>query len=86
MLLDYGLSEHLLAELCSRWNPALDEVVKSQGKYEKMKSNIEVLIRNNGEIEIVVSKTMRKPTINDVLSVAYATGTERKKNCIPPPP
>ena len=38
MLLDYGLSEHLLAELCSRWNPALDEVVKSQGKYEKMKS------------------------------------------------
>lgn len=42
MLLDGSLSEHLLVELCSRWNSNIEECAQKQGKYNEMKQNVEI--------------------------------------------
>ena len=86
MLLDDGLAEHLLIELCSRWDPELERNVTSSGKYDEVKNNIQVLMRHIGESNEKINRSMSKLTINEVLSSAYATGTERNKNRIPVPP
>ena len=36
MLLDDGLSEHFLVELCSRWDPGLEDSIEEKGKLEKL--------------------------------------------------
>ena len=51
MLLDDGLGEHMLVELCSRWTTDLERMVKAQGRFEEMKNNIEALMRHCGETE-----------------------------------
>ena len=51
LLLDGRFAEHLLIELCSRWNPELEHVVTSSGKFEEVKENIEILMRHIGKKE-----------------------------------
>ena len=86
MLLDDGLAEHLLIELCSRLDSELEQQMHSDGKFEEMKKNIEILMRHNGESERRILNATSKLTIKDLLSTLYATGTERNKTCIPSQP
>ena len=49
MLLDDGLAEHLLVELCSRWNPDHENIINASGKIQEMKDNISVLMQCAGQ-------------------------------------
>ena len=40
MLMDDGLAEHLLVELCSRWNTDLEDEVEKQGKHNQIKKTL----------------------------------------------
>ena len=51
LLLDDGLAEHLLVELCSRWCPEIEDLIKQNGKYDELKDDLVVLMRHNGEKE-----------------------------------
>ena len=42
MLLDDGLAEHLLVELCSRWNTELEDLNEKEGKCEQLREDIVV--------------------------------------------
>ena len=87
ILLDNRLVEHILIELCSRWSPELEHIITSSGKFDQVKNNIETLMRHIGEpSNEKINQSMSKLTINEVLSSAYATRTEKNKICIPAPP
>ena len=79
MLLDDGLTEHILVKLCSRWNPALDDIVRKDEKYEDMRNNIEIWMRHKDESEIKIANVITKPTIQEILSPTYEIGTEKKQ-------
>ena len=85
MLLDDGLAEHLLIELCSRWDSELESLVETNGSLEQMKKDIKLLMRHNGESETKINRIMSKHTIHEILQAGYATGTECQKK-IPRPP
>ena len=74
MLLDDGLAEHLLVELCSRWNTDLEELVKDENKYEQMRNDIGMLMRHNAENENKIKMAMSQLTVSDMLNTMYATG------------
>lgn len=84
MLLDDGLTEHILVKLCSRWNPALDDIVRKDEKYEDMRNNIEIWMRHKDESEIKIANVITKPTIQEILSPTYEIGTEKKTSLIYP--
>ena len=79
MLLDDGLSEHLLIELCFRWDTELEEMVEKEGLFSQMKKDTKMLMRHNGESEMKIKNAMSKLTINDILRTSCATGTECQK-------
>ena len=43
MLLDNGLTEHLLVELCSRWNSDLEDLVENKNKNDEMRDGVTML-------------------------------------------
>lgn len=64
-----------------------DEILNSKiGKYDKVKKSIEILMRHIGESNLKISKYMSKLTMNEMLSSACITGTERQKSGIQLPP
>ena len=85
MLLDDGLAEHLLIELCSRWDTDLEDIVEENDLFSQMRKDIKLLMRHNGDSEAKIKKVMSQPTIHDILQAGYATGTECQKK-IPRPP
>ncbi len=85
MLLDDGLAEHLLVELCSRWHPDLEAMINSEGKIDKVRKDIIVLMQSAGLSPTQIQASKEKPTVKGMLDHMFATGTQRGKK-IPPPP
>ena len=82
MLLDDGLAEHVLIELCSRWNTELEASIKDVHEFRK---DIEILMRHHGEDDLTIMNAMNKLTIKEMLDSIYATGTQKKKKTPLPP-
>ena len=86
MLLDDGLSEHLLVELCSRWDQDLEDKLSNRGKTNEMKDDIKVLMQCAGEKMEDISSAYAKLTVREMLETQYATGTQRSRQIPTPPP
>ncbi len=82
MLLDDGLAEHILIELCSRWESGLEDKIVADGKAENVRTDILTLMATAG----VDVKLAKEPTIKELLDKSFATGTQRAKRIPPAPP
>ena len=71
MLLDDGLLEHLLVELCSKWNTNIEECVEKDGKTVEVRDSIEILIMQDGQSEDNINVAKAKPTIAEMLALVY---------------
>ena len=83
MLLYGGLAQHILIELCQRWDNHLESVV--EGQKDKVVENILTLMRAEGVTETKINLAKSAPTIGAMLE-SFAVGTERMKLAIPPLP
>ena len=86
MLLDDGLAEHLLVELCSRWDDELERVVRCSGKLVEVHRNICCLMQAASVTEEEMNKATQQHTIAEMLNSVFSTGTERCKGSPRPPP
>ena len=84
MLMDDGLSEHILVELCLRWHQGLEDMVLASSKKDEVRANIVVLMQSAGvsNEKIAIAK-QSSPSIKMLLDQLYATGTERAKKFHP---
>jgi hypothetical protein len=85
MLLDDGLAEHILVELCSKWNTDIEQCVKDDDKSDQLRNDIEILMRQSGQTTEMINEAKRKLTIAEMLQTSFATSTQRTKT-IPSPP
>ena len=85
MLLDDVLAEHILVELCSRWNSDIEDCVKKDGKDDQLRNDIEVLMQQSGQSAERIKEAKEKQTIAEMLDTSYATSTQRSKKILPPP-
>ena len=85
MLLCDGLAQHILIELCTRWDNDLERLMKLTGKQYAMKDNISALMSAEGESEDKISSAYHKHTIGDMLEY-FCVGTERQKLVAPKRP
>ena len=59
MLLCDGLAQHILIELCTRWNNDLEKMIKLSGKVYGIKDSIVKLMRAEGEAEDKITASIR---------------------------
>ena len=80
LLLHEGLAQHILIELCERWNTTLEDLIGDKKKSVMM--DIETLMRVEGDNNDRIELAIKKETIGEMLET-FAVGTERKKLVIP---
>ena len=83
MLLHEGLAQHILVELCQRWNSCLEDLVKSE--IDMVKNNIAILMRAEGASVDAVALATLKGTVGEMLKT-FAVGTDIAKLAIPRKP
>ena len=71
-----GLAQHILIELCERWNTTLEDLIGDKKKSVMM--DIETLMRVEGDNNDRIELAIKKETIGEMLET-FAVGTERKK-------
>ena len=77
LLLIDGLANHILVELCHRWNSHLEMKLKSLGKLDLTKNAILILMRANGNENI---SSFSEFSVNDILKKWFDVGTEKPKS------
>ena len=82
MLLCDGLAQHILIELCTRWDNNLERLMKVTGKQYAMRDSITALMSTEGEPEDKIYIARHKHTIGEMLEY-FSVGTERKKLVAP---
>ena len=85
MLLCDGLAQHILIELCTRWDNNLERLMKVSGKQYTMKGSITALISAEGESEDKISIACHKHTIGEMIEY-FSVGTDRQKLVAPKRP
>ena len=76
LLLVDGLSNHILVELCQRWNSHLESKIDGLGKLEMVKRAVLLLMKSNGSEN---TSSLFHLSVNEILKNRFNVGTEKAK-------